>query len=164
MIRDAQVGDLPGVFAIYNEHVLHGTATFDTEPYEAGSDDGWLTDRDLSLYPVLVADEDGEVAGWAGLSQWSSRPAYARTAEASVYVDPAHQGKGIGRRLMEELVDRGRQAGLGVLVGRVAEGNPASIALLESVGFQRFGTQRRSGEKFGRIIDVELLDLHLDGG
>jgi L-amino acid N-acyltransferase YncA len=49
-------------------------------------------------------------------------------------------------------------------VGRVAEGNPASIALLESVGFRRFGTQRRCGEKFGRVLDVELLDLHLDGG
>ena len=158
------MGDLPGVFAIYNEHVLHGIATFETEPYEPGRDDGWLTARDPSLYPVLVAEEDGELAGWAGLSQWSSRQAYARTAEASVYVDPAHQGKGIGRRLMEELVERGRQGGLGVLIGRVAEGNPASIALLESVGFRRFGTQRRCGEKFGRILDVELLDLHLDGG
>jgi L-amino acid N-acyltransferase len=163
VVRDAQVGDLPGVFAIYNEHVLHGTATFETEPYEAGRDDGWLTGRDLSLHPVLVAEEDGAVAGWASLNEWSPRQAYARTAEASVYVDPSHQGRGIGRRLMEELIERGRGAGLGVLVGRVAEGNPGSVALLEAVGFRRFGTQRRCGEKLGRVLDVELLDLHLDG-
>jgi L-amino acid N-acyltransferase YncA len=164
VVRDARVEDLPAVFAIYNEHVLHGTATFETEPYEAGRDDAWLTGRDVSRHPVLVDEEDGVVAGWASLNQWSERQAYARTAEASVYVDPAHRRRGVGRRLMVELVERGRSAGLGVLVGRVAEGNPASMALLESAGFRRFGTQRRCGEKFGRVLDVELLDLHLDGG
>jgi L-amino acid N-acyltransferase len=164
VVREARADDLPAVFAIYNEHVLHGTATFETEPYEAGRDDAWLTGRDLARHPVLVAEEDGAVAGWASLNEWSQRQAYARTAEASVYVDPAHQRRGVGRRLMEALVERGREAGLGVLVARVAEGNPASIELLESVGFRRFGTQRRCGEKFGRVLDVELLDLHLDGG
>ena len=162
VVRDARVGDLEAVFAIYNEHVLHGTATFETEPYVAGRDVGWLTERDPRRHPVLVAEQDGAVVGWAALGPWSDRGAYARTAEASVYVDEGRQGQGIGRRLLEELVERGRRGGLGVLIGRVAEGNPASISLLESVGFSSFGTQRRCGEKFGRILDVELLDLHLD--
>lgn len=164
MIRDAREGDLEAVFAIYNHHVLHGTATFETEPYVAGRDDGWLTERDRSRHPVIVAESGGSAVGWAALSPWSTRGAYARTAEASVYVDERWQRSGIGRELLEALIARGREAGLGVLVGRIAEGNPASVALLESVGFGHFGTQRRCGDKLGRILDVELMDLHLDGG
>ncbi|HLM27946.1 MAG TPA: GNAT family N-acetyltransferase [Thermoleophilaceae bacterium] len=164
MIRDARKSDLEGVFGILNEHVLHGTATFDTEPYLVGRDDAWLIGRDLVRHPVLVADEDGSVAGWAALSPWSERGAYARTAEVSVYVSETSQGEGVGRALMRALIERAREAGLGVLVARIAEGNPASAALFASLGFHCFGTQRRCGEKLGRILDVELLDLHLDGG
>jgi len=65
VIRDARVSDLDGVFGILNEHVMHGTATFDTEPYVVGRDDAWLIGRDLARHPVLVADDDGSVAGWA---------------------------------------------------------------------------------------------------
>ncbi len=67
----------------------------------AGRDDAWLTGRDRARHPVLVADDDGVVAGWAALSPWSTRGAYARTAEASVYVDEGHRREGIGRLLLE---------------------------------------------------------------
>jgi len=163
-IRNATLEDLPAVFAIYNEQVLDGTATFDTVPREVGRDDAWLTDRDPARHPVLVAETGGEVVGWGSLSPWSERRAYARTAEESVYVHSAQRSKGIGRILLLALVRRARAAGLGVLVARIAEAQPASVALHESVGFVRFGTQRRCGEKFGRLLDVELMDLHLDGG
>ena len=163
-IRDARPDDLPAIFAIYNEQVLHGTATFDTEPRVAGRDDAWLRERDRDRHPLLVAEREGAVVGWAALAPWSSRGAYARRAEASVYVDARWRGQGLGRQLVTALVDRGRRVGLGVLIGRIAEGNPASVALLRSLGFGRIGTQRRCGEKFGRILDVELMDLHLDGG
>jgi len=113
---------------------------------------------------VLVAERDGAVAGWGSLGPWSSRGAYARTAEVSVYVDAAHRRRGVGRMLVAALVERGRAAGLGVLLARIAEANHASVALFESFGFGHIGTQRRCGEKFGRVLDVELMDLHLDGG
>jgi len=164
LVRDAGLADLPAIFAIYNEQVLHGTATFDTEPRVAGRDDHWLTARDLTRHPVLVAERDGAVAGWGSLGPWSSRGAYARTAEVSVYVDAAHRRSGVGRMLVTALVERGRAAGLGVLLARIAEANHASVALFESFGFGHIGTQRRCGEKFGRVLDVELMDLHLDGG
>ena len=163
-IRNATLEDLPAVFAIYNEQVLDGTATFDTVPREVGRDDAWLTDRDPARHPVLVAETGGEVVGWGSLSPWSERRAYDRTAEESVYVHSSHRSKGIGRALLAALVERGRAAEIGVLVARIADAQPASVALHESVGFVRFGTQRRCGEKFGRLLDVELMDLHLDGG
>jgi L-amino acid N-acyltransferase len=162
-VRDADAGDLDAIFAIYNEEVMHGTATFDTEPRVRGVDDGWLTDRDERRHPVLVAVRGGAVVGWGSLSPWSSRGGYARTAEASVYVHAEHRGRGVGRLLLAALVERGRAAGLGVLIARIAGANAASVGLFERGGFAHIGTQRRCGEKFGRILDVELMDLHLDG-
>ena len=163
-IRDARPDDLARIFEIYNREVEGGTATFDTEPRVAGRDDSWLTERNHARHPVIVAEADGEVAGWASLSPWSPRPAYDRTAEESVYVDARHRGKGVGRALLGALIERARAAGLGVLVARIAEGEaqPASIRLHRLLGFTRIGTQRRCGEKLGRILDVELMDLQLD--
>jgi phosphinothricin acetyltransferase len=164
LIRDATAGDVPAILEIYNEQVLHGTATFDTEPRVAGRDDGWLTERDARRHPVVVAEADDAVVGWASLSPWSDRGAYARTAEGSVYVHVEHRGKGIGKLLLSSLVARAHEVGLGVIVARIAEGNPVSVRLFESFGFGHIGTQRRCGEKFGRVLDVELMDLQLDGG
>lgn len=163
-IRDARPDDLGRIFEIYNREVEGSTATFDTEPRLLGQDDTWLTARDRARHPVIVAEAGGEIMGWASLSPWSSRRAYHRTAEESVYVDTAQRGKGLGRALLAALVERARDAGLGVLVARIAEGEdqPASIRLHRSLGFTRIGTQRRCGEKFGRILDVELLELQLD--
>jgi phosphinothricin acetyltransferase len=163
-VRDAAPADLDAIFAIYNEEVLHGTATFDTEPRVRGIDNGWLTDRDPARHPVLVAEDAGVLAGWGSLGPWSARGGYARTAEVSVYVDAGHRRRGVGRVLLAALLERARAAGLGVLIARIAEANEASVRLFEEAGFGHIGTQRRCGEKFGRILDVELLDLHLDGG
>jgi L-amino acid N-acyltransferase len=161
-IRDAAPEDLVAIFAIYNREVEESTATFDTEPRVVGIDDAWLTDRDPSRHPVLVASTGGEVVGWASLSPWSARPAYARTAEESVYVDAGHRGRGVGRALLTAIVERARAAGLGVLVARIGDARRDSVRLHESLGFERVATMRAYGEKFGRLLDVELMDLHLD--
>ena len=164
MVRGAGADDLEAIFEIYNHEVLHGTATFDSEPRVVGPDDAWLTERDPERHPVLVADVGDEVVGWASLSPWSTRGAYARTVEGSVYVHADHRGRGVGKLLLAALIDRAREAGLGVILARIAEANEPSVRLFESFGFTHIGTQRRCGEKFGRILDVELMDLHLDGG
>ena len=163
-VREARPEDLEAIFEIYNEEVLHGTATFDTEPRILGRDDAWLTERDAERHPVVVAVIDDRVAGWASLNPWSTRGAYARTVEGSVYVHGEHRGRGLGRLLLGELVERARRAGTGVILARISEANAPSVALFEAFGFGRIGTQRRCGEKFGRILDVELMDLHVDGG
>ncbi len=164
IIRDAHVNDIGAIFDIYNHEVLHGTATFDTEPRIAGRDDAWLTERDRKRHPVIVAEVDDRVLGWASLNPWSSRGGYARTAEGSVYVHREFRGQGVGRVLLAATVERARDAGLGVVLARIAEANEASVRLFERLGFGRIGTQRRCGEKFRRILDVELMDLHLDDG
>jgi phosphinothricin acetyltransferase len=158
------VDDLGAIFDIYNHEVLHGTATFDTEPRVLGRDDAWLTERDRKRHPVIVAEVDDRVVGWGSLNPWSSRGAYARTAEGSVYVHRDFRGRGLGRSLLAAIIERGRDAGIGVILARIAEANEPSVRLCERFGFGRIGTQRRCGEKFGRILDVELMDLHLDGG
>jgi phosphinothricin acetyltransferase len=160
-IRPAAPADLSAIFEIYNEQVLTSTATFDTEPKDPERDRDWLDARD-ARHPALVAEVDGAFAGWAALSPWSPRPAYDRTAEASVYVHPGWRRRGIGTALFKDLLGRASQAGIAVIVGRVAEGNPGSTALVRSFGFGLVGTQRRCGEKFGRVLDVDIYDLHLD--
>jgi phosphinothricin acetyltransferase len=163
MIRVARTDDLPGIFEIYHEQVLNGTATFDTEPKSPEAQSAWLTAHPADQYPILVADEGGHIAGWARLYPWSDRCAYRRSAENSVYVHKDSRGRGLGRTLMLNLIERSRAAGIAVLLARIAEGNPASIALHVAMGFVHVGTMRRVGEKFGRILDVELFQLHLDG-
>jgi len=172
MIRDAVEGDLDGIFAVYDREVLRGTATFETVPRSPAERVAWFEAHDHGRYPVIVAVEEraggsggsgGAILGWARLQPWSPRPAYRRTAEDSVYVREDARGRGVGRALLDEILRRARGAGVAVVVARIAEGNPASVRLHRAAGFGTVGTMRRVGEKFGRILDVEILDLHLDG-
>jgi L-amino acid N-acyltransferase YncA len=161
-IRRAEPGDLGRIFEIYNREVAEEVTTFDTEPRVLGRDDGWLTERE-DRYPVLVGEADDEIAGWSSLSQWSPRGAYARTAEVSVYVDPAFRGRGYGKALLAAVIELAPSTGAGVLLARVVEPNPASTATHRGLGFEPIGVQRRAGEKFGQVLDVTLMDLHVDG-
>lgn len=164
-IREANAADLDAIFAIYDREVLTGTATFDTEPKSPAERAQWLASHGSPRTPAIVAElPGGVVAGWASLSPWSNRCAYARAAENSVYVHADHRGQGVGGALLDDLIARARRAGLGVILARIVEGNPASVALHESRGFQTIGVMRRVGEKFGRILDVRLMDLHPDAG
>jgi len=160
-IRDATLADLPRIFAIYNAEVEHGIATFDVVPKDPEADANWLTGRD-DAHPVLVAADAGEIVGWASIGPWSPKGAYRRTGEVSVYVDESARGGGVGGRLLSELVERARRSDIKVLLARLALPNPASMSIHERAGFRSFGIQRRCGEKLGRVLDVELLDLHLD--
>ncbi|MCC7541515.1 MAG: GNAT family N-acetyltransferase [Deltaproteobacteria bacterium] len=161
-IRRATEADLEAIHAIYDEEVRHGTATFDTTTRSPEERVAWLAHHDPVRHPVLVEEHDGVVRGWASLSRWSERCAYDRMAEVSLYVHADHRGKGIGRALLRALIDHGRASGLKVLLARIVTDNPASVRLHENAGFRRCGLLRRSGEKLGRVLDVALLDLHLD--
>jgi L-amino acid N-acyltransferase YncA len=157
-IRGATLEDLQAITEIYNEAVLSSVSTFDTEPKTLEQQRVWLAAHG-ERYPVLVAEEAGRVIGWAGLSAWSERCAYADTAEGSLYVHPEHRGRGIGRRLTEALLEAGRRAGLHTIVARTESGNAASLHLLQSCGFRHIGVMKEVGSKFGRRLDVTLMQL-----
>ncbi len=160
-IRDARTSDLPGIFAIYDHEVREGTATFDTEIKTPEQRIEWLAAHQTARYPALVAIVNGEVAGWATLSPWSPRRAYDRTAEDSVYIHHDHHRRGLGRALMNELIARAARHGIHVILARTCEESTASIALHDSLGFVNVGTMRRVGTKFGRLLDVRILQLNL---
>lgn len=161
-LRAATEADLPGIFAIYDEEVLHGTATFDTTPKTPVERLEWFRNDGKGRYPLLVAEIDGQVAGWSRLYAWSVRCAYDRAAENAVYVHEKHRGKGVGRALLAELIRVCPERGVQLLIARVVEGNAGSRALHETLGFKTIGVMRKVGEKFSRLLDVRLMDLHLD--
>ncbi len=161
MIRDARTGDLPGIFAIYDREVLEGTATFDTDLKTPEQRIEWLAAHQTARYPALVAESHGTIAGWATLSPWSPRRAYDRTAEDSVYIHPDHQRRGLGRALLLELFTRAPREGIAVILARTCEESVGSIAMHEALGFRSVGTMRAVGMKFGRALDVRILQLDL---
>lgn len=161
-IRQAKEPNLPGIAAIYDREVLHGIATFMTVPYTGEEWRAWLAAHAGPRYPALVAVEDGVVLGWASLGPWSPRQAYDRAAESSVYVAPGAQGRGVGRALMEAIIAGAGAQGVGVIIARVVDQNGASVRFHERLGFETVGVMRRIGEKFGSLLDVRVMDLHLD--
>jgi phosphinothricin acetyltransferase len=163
-IRTATPADLPGVKAIYDHEVLHSTSTFELEPPPL---DHWSARLD-STQPgdhLLVAVEPagaGEVLGYACSSSYRPRPAYARTRETSVYLAASAVGRGIGRRLYDELLGRLRADGVHTVLAVVARPNPASEALHRACGFALTGVLPEVGFKHGRWIDTGLWALRLE--
>jgi L-amino acid N-acyltransferase YncA len=160
-IRAAQLSDLGAISEIYNEAIASTTATFDTAPKTLDEQQRWFESHG-PRHPILVAELDGQVVGWACLSRWSDRPAYDDTAETSFYVKSEHRGRGIGRELKEAIVQQGRRLGFHSLIARVAEGSEASLHLNQSVGFRHVGVLKEVGRKFGRFLDVHVMQIIFD--
>ena len=160
-IRPAELTDAPGIAEVYNEAILQTTATFDTEPKSVEDRKEWLQSHD-DRHPVLVAVLDGRVVGWASLTPWSDRHAYDDTAETSFYVHSSSRGRGIGRKLKEAIIEQACRLGYHTLIARVAEGSQESIHLNEAAGFVHVGTLKEVGRKFGRLLDVHIMQKMLD--
>ena len=160
VIRDATERDLMAAKTIYDHQVETGIATFDTEPPPLAH---WA-EKLASTRPgdhLLVAEQDGAVAGYAYSSTYRPRPAYDRTREVSVYLAPPAVGRGLGRALYADLLDRLRADGMHVALGVIALPNDASEALHRSFGFERVGVLPEVGYKFDRWIDTALWALRL---
>lgn len=155
-IRKAKLEDLEGITDIYNDAILKTVATFDTEPKTIDGQKQWFEEHG-SRYPVLVAEKEKAIVGWASLSAWSDRCAYSDTVEISVYVKEGSRGKGIGKRLAKAILEKGKDAGLHTVFARIAEGNSASIHIFETFGFNHIGIMKEVGRKFGKLIDVYLM-------
>jgi len=159
-IRRATSADLPAITAIYNDAVVSTTATFDTLTKNLEEQENWFL-KHGARYPILVVDEDNHIIGWASLSRWSDRLAYADTAEISLYVHKDQRGRGIGRRLMIAILDEGRRTGLHVVIARIVEGNDLSIYLHKSAGFWQVGTMKEVGRKFEKLLDISIMQIIL---
>lgn len=160
-IRPATPADAPAIAAIYAHHVRHGTATFDTVP---PSVEDWC-DKIAALaargWPFLVAEADGELAGYTYATQFRDRAAYARTCENSIYVRAAYHGRGIGTLLLEALCDAAAASGFREMIAVVGGGEPASVALHAKAMFHHAGRMERVGEKFGRLLDTVYMQRSL---
>jgi phosphinothricin acetyltransferase len=155
-IRAASIKDIDEITKIYNEAIKKTVATFDTEEKTIVERKKWFKEHGKNN-PLIVAEEDNIIFGWAALSKYSTRCAYSDTAEISLYVKEEFQNKGIGKKLMEKIIKEGKQAGLHVIIARITEGNKKSIYLHKSVGFEHVGIMKEVGRKFGKKLDVYLM-------
>lgn len=161
IIRQAAASDVDSITEIYNEAILTTTATFDLEPKTHAERMQWFQSHG-DRHPILVAELESHVVGWACLNQWSPRAAYADTAETSFYVKEEHRGNGIGRQLKAAIIEEARRLGFHTLIAGAAEGSDASLHLNKSFGFEVVGTFREVGRKFGKVLDVTYLQMFLD--
>lgn len=163
-IRNAVAGDAPGIAHIYNDAVAHTTAIWNEQTVDAADRAAWTVGRQAAGLPVLIAaGPAGEVLGYASYGPWRAFDGYRHTVEHSVYVREDHRGQGIGASLLQVLIERARDAGMHAMVGAIEASNSGSIALHAKLGFVQVGVLPQVGEKFGRWLDLALLQLTLDG-
>lgn len=156
-LRPARLDDAEAIRQIYNAEVTSSTVTFDIVPRSLDEQRRYLSERS-GAHAVIVAVEAGEVVGYGALSPWRSKPAYSTSVEDSIYVHQGRQGRGVGRALLSELVDVATAHGFHAVFARIVGGHEASIRLHEAAGFEVVGTEREVGRKFGRWLDVVVME------
>jgi phosphinothricin acetyltransferase len=153
VIRPAVPRDLPAINAIYNHYVTRSTCTYQEIPATAAERRKWFA-RHGAGHPVIVAEFEGVVIGWASLSAFHLRQAYRFTVEDSVYVHQEHHRKGVGKALLKELFARARGLGYRSVIAIISADQGASIALHARFGFSEVGVLKKVGFKFDRWLDV----------
>lgn len=165
-IRSAQPADLPTITEIYSDAVLNGTATYEIDPPDLKE----MTSRFHSLtsdgFPYVVAAQHGEVIGYAYASYFRARPAYWWMVEDSIYITPKAKGKGLGKILMQRLIDDCTALGFRQFIAVIGDGHEdsASVRLHSKAGFRHCGKIEASGFKHGRWLDTVLMQLDMNGG
>lgn len=151
------------ILAIFNHAILHTTALYENEPRTEGFMTAWFDAKDRDRIPVLGAfDEDGALMGFATYGPFRPQPGFRHTVEHSVYVREASRGRGVARALLGELVREARERGARVMVGVIDGENIPSLGLHRALGFVSAGVLRGAGFKFGRRLDVEIVQLALE--
>ena len=165
-VRASTPQDLPAITRIYAHHVLHGTGSFETE---APSEEEMNRRRDEVLsrqLPYLVAeDDDGQILGYAYANWFKARPAYRFSAEDSIYVADGQHGRGLGRLLMNALIEHCEAAGVRKLIAVIGDSNNlGSVGVHRAAGFTQVGVMRSVGWKFGRWLDIVMMEKTLGDG
>lgn len=160
-IRDAAPADIAGILAIYNDAVMNTTAIWNETPSSHAERSAWMDERIGAGFPVLVAVEGDEVVGYGTFGPFRPHEGYRLTVEHSIYVAPHHQGQGIGKALLRALTGIAAIMGKCVMVGAIDAANDVSIMMHESMGFHVVGRMAGVGEKFGRRLDLVLLQKEI---
>ena len=156
-VREATAADAAAICVIYNQGIEDRLATLETElrtPPERGQ---WMASRG-PRHPVIVAETGGQVIGWGSLNHFNPRPAYDHVADISVYIERGWRGRGVGRRLIERLVELARALGYHKLVLAAFPFNAAGMALYERSGFRSVGMYREHGRLDGHWVDVIVME------
>lgn len=160
LIRDVKLSDARDITAIYRRYVTDNAVSFELEP----PDEVEMARRIAKVtkeYPWIVMEEDGDVLGYAYAGRFRERKAYDPTSELSVYVADVHHRKGIGKALVEELIERLKKMGIYTVIAGVTLPNPGSVALVESFGFRHVGTFENVGRKFGKWYSVAMFSMSI---
>lgn len=162
-IRAATEADLPAILAITNEVIAHTTAIYCYEPQTLEERTRWFADLKKGGWPIIVAEVEGEVAGFGSIGVFRTRPGYKYTGEHSVHVDTRYRGRGIGRALLRMLITEGERKGLHTLVGGIDAENTVSLKLHADHGFVETARMPEVAWKFGRWLDLVFMQLTLPG-
>lgn len=154
--------DIPSILAIINDNILHSTSLYDYEPRSLTKQSELLHDKTAKNFPVIVAEIDGEIAGFGMYGEFRFRDAYRFTVEHSVYVSNDFKGKGVGGKLLQSLIDLAKKQGLHTMIGVIDAENTESILFHEKYGFKKVGIIKESGFKFNRWLDSVFMQLILE--
>lgn len=164
-IRPATAADLPAITAIYREAVLHGTATFELDPPDAAEMTRRFNKITSAGFPYLVALLEGRVVGYSYASLYRTRPAYRYTVENAIYLAPDTHRRGVGTQLLQQMIAACEQLGFRQIIAVIGDSaNAGSIGVHTKTGFQMIGLHPDVGYKFGRWLDIVLMQRAIGGG
>jgi L-amino acid N-acyltransferase YncA len=160
-IRDAAQADLSAINEIYNQVLLTSTAIYTDTPVTPEERLTWWQTRCAQGYPVLVAEDEGVILGFATFGDFRPWPGYRYTVEGTIHIREGCRSRGLGRLLLDGLIERARALGKHTLIAGADSENAASLRFLEKHGFARVGYLPEVGFKFGRFLDLVLLQYRL---
>jgi len=160
-IREAVPADSAAILAIYNDAILNGIALWRDEPVDLADRERWMSDQAAGGFPILIAEIDGVVAGYASYGLWRPYAGFRHTVTDTIYLVEGAQGRGIGSTLLGMITDHARAAGFHILIADIESGNAASIRLHQRFGFEIAGQIGEVGTKFDGWLDLTIMRLAL---
>lgn len=162
IVREATYTDLPQMLDIYNHVILHTTAVYDYEPHTLEMRQQWFETKQQQGFPVFVAEENGEIFGFSSIGPFRQWAAYKFSVENSIYVKEGCRGRGIGKELLQPLIDATKRLGMHTIIAGIDATNDSSIQLHKNFGFTEVAHFKQVGYKFDRWLDLKFLQLLLN--
>lgn len=161
IIRPAEMQDVPGILDIVNHEIQYSTVLYEYEPRTIEQQNAWYLEKQAGGWPVILAELNGEIAGFATYGPFRTRPAYQKSIEHSVYVHHSQRGKAIGNALLVELIRLAKENGFHTMIAGIDSSNRGSVEFHRKFGFEVVGTFKEVGFKFNKWLDVIFMQLLL---